>query len=181
MEKSLQLFQICFTKAFKATQGVADYCMITYEDLRQECWFVFDRAKECTNKDTYAAYITLRLMWAIKDYRSKILKTRIELVDGKQKRVDRRPHIGLDNEEEIIEFRSTDDADYLGADVIIEDVLSSGLLTDKEKTYFSLSFIEDIRDKEIAGLTGVTQQRISYIKKKVYAKLRGRYSGYNEN
>jgi len=184
MEKNLELFQICFAIAFKSTQGVADFCLLTYEDLRQNCWIVFAGAKECTNKNTYTAYITRRLIWAIKDYRSKILKTRIEWVDGKQKSVDRRPHISLDNEEEIIEFRSTEDSDYSGSDLIIEDVMSNGIFNDcnhgppnqREKVYFKLSFLDDLSDKEIADHQGVSIQRISYIKKKVYSKLRSRYA-----
>ena len=179
MEKNLELFQICFTKAFNIT-GLADNFMLTYEDLRQECYIVFDRAKECTNEKTYATYITGRLIGAIRQYRRKILKTR-KWIDGRFESINNLPNnthnISLDlYEGETRELQSTEMADYLGADIIVEAVLSNGLFNENEKTYFSLSFIENMKDVEIAERRMVSQGRISQIKKSVYTKLRARYT-----
>lgn len=189
MKKNLKDFDKYFNLALHRSKIKLDYNMITIEDLKQECYILYDRMNESTNDESYPVYVIGRLVGAIIDYRRKVLKTRnypnlthnvsINEPAIKLNKFSKKGFFTFFNGpdlsiEEILPEQNNNERN-LEAENIASEVMSDPKFNWKEKEFFDLFFIQDINSPQIAKIWGVSEPMVSTYKTKVEKKLRRKY------
>jgi len=180
MKKNLKDFDKYFGIALHKSRIIMDYNLLTIEDLKQECYILYDRMGESTNDKTYSSYVIGRLIGAILDYRRKVLKTRnypnnthnVSLNDPVFPSVDENGKHSKPFKEVL---KESNNERIIKAENIASEVMNDPEFTWKEKEFFDLFFIQDINSPKIAEIWGTSQPMVSNYKTKVEKKLRKKY------
>ena len=189
MKKNLKDFDKYFGIALHKSKIKMDYNLFTFEDLKQECYIIYDRMEESINDESYPYYVIGRLTGAILDYRRRVLKLRtypnytcnvsINEPAVKLNKCSKKGFFtffnGPDLSIEEILPEQTNNERNIEAEDIASEVMNDPKFHWKEKEFFDLFFIQDINSPRIAKIWGVSEPMVSTYKTKVEKKLRKKY------